>query len=203
MSIINVSTTESVKANQDLAVLSVKIKEIATNVDQAVKQTEQKEKDMLKELSKISENENLKLISSAVRGNFENVRDENGNSASKQNGFVSTRDYKIVTDSSGSKFAQIAEIFQNLDIVYFVSFDVKDQEVFQEKALALAVESAWKKGSFLASLNDEKIVDVLTVNYNHFHATGSMAMRGGNMEASVVDKQISATVEMRFKAEKC
>lgn len=135
--------------------------------------------------------EDLKTLSFNVRTMYKNQQNEHGMWVTVFDGYECRYRLRLSMDMDSKKLADTLTGISNsgADPEFSIEFTVKDPEVVKEAVLKSATENAYRKAKVLCEASDEKLGELISIDYdwNDIHVASASVYAVAEMARGVSD----------------
>jgi len=137
----------------------------------------------------------LKTINFNITTNYENYKDEKGNSKKRFLGYQYSHNMKISFKLDNSKLSEVLNSLKTIKgkSEFYLNYTIKDTEKIKNKLLSKAVENTKTKANILASASNVNLKNIINIDYSFNHKNnfispfrGEMKMLGSNISSDSI-----------------
>ena len=210
MKTLRVTGETSIFVRPDLILFSLYASKLCKEYEEAVRKSSEltvKIKDLVEKCG--FDRERLKTDSLSVEPEYEYKEEKDGSSTRILVGYRYKHNSFIEFDNDNEVLGKlIYEVSKsNLDMKFYVKYNLKDKVKYKEEALAKAVEQAKRKADIIVNTSGVKLLDIRSIDYS-FDKIGidmvydSMSMaRSYDIDIDAEDIEISEDIEITWNIE--
>lgn len=210
MKTLRVTGETSIFVRPDLIMFSLYASKLCKEYEEAVRKSSEltvKIKDLVEKCG--FDRKRLKTDSLSVEPEYEYKEEKDGSSTRILVGYRYKHSSFIEFDNDNEVLGKlIYEVSKSdLDVKFYVKYDLKDKVKYKEEALAKAVEQAKRKADIIANTSGVKLLDIRSIDYS-FDKIGidmvydSMTMaRSYDIDIDAEDIEISEDIEITWNIE--
>lgn len=207
---LRVTGETSISVKPDLIIFLLRASKLCKEYEEAVRKSTEltvKIKDLVEDCG--FNREKLKTDSLSVEPEYEYEEKKDGSRKKILVGYRYKHDSFIEFNNDNEVLGKlIYEVSKSeLDVEFYVKYDLKDKAKYKEEALVKAVEQAKRKADIIANTSRVKLLDIRSIDYS-FDKIGidmvydSMSMaRSYDIDIDAEDIEISEDIEITWNIE--